>query len=113
MITKKLYVNDEIDMILTLDDNSEIKTSAKVLESTLQKDSMRRYNTRVKFIGIEQSEKDKLMNYIFKKQSERLKKTSNSDAGDKLYKKIYGDFKEKRKGKDITLVIESKKLNLL
>lgn len=103
VITKKLYVNDEIEMILTFDDDLQIKTKAKVLESSLQKDSMRRYNTRVKFIGIEQTEKDKLMNYIFKKQSERLKKTSNSDAADSLYKKIYGDFKEKRTGKDIIL----------
>lgn len=101
VVNKKLYINSIVKVKLSFDDEFSITTEGKVIESKLQKDSQYKYDTRIMFIGLESSEKDKLVNYIFSKQIEMLKKTPNSDAADKIYHKIYGDYKEKRENDDI------------
>lgn len=103
VVNKKLYINSIVKVKLSFDDEFSITTEGKVIESKLQKDSQYKYDTRIMFIGLESSEKDKLVNYIFSKQIEMLKKTPNSDAADKIYHKIYGDYKEKRDEDDIVV----------
>lgn len=103
VVNKKLYINSIVKVKLSFDDEFSITTEGKVIESKLQKDSQYKYDTRIMFIGLETSEKDKLINYIFSKQIEMLKKTPNSDAADKIYHKIYGDYKEKRKDDDVVV----------
>jgi len=103
VVSKKLYINSIVQVKLSFDDEFSITTEGKVIESKLQKDSQYKYDTRIKFIGLENTEKDKLMNYIFSKQIEMLKKTPHSDAADKIYHKIYGNYKEKRSDHDVVV----------
>jgi len=101
VINTKLYINSIVKVKLSFDDEFSITTEGKVIESKLQKDSQYKYDTRIMFIGLEISEKNKLINYIFSKQIEMLKKTPNSDAADNIYHMIYGDYKEKRNKEDV------------
>ncbi|MEA1974865.1 MAG: PilZ domain-containing protein [Bacillota bacterium] len=101
VVNKKLRVNSRIEILISFEDNIKIKTAAKIIESVLQKDSQYKYDTKAEFTDLKDSEKDKLINYIFSKQVEMLKKTENSDAADHIYHKLYGDYVEKRNGKDI------------
>jgi c-di-GMP-binding flagellar brake protein YcgR len=103
VVSKKLYINAIVKVKLSFDEEFSITTEGKVIESKIQKDSQYKYDTRIMFIGLEPSEKDRLVNYIFSKQIEMLKKTPNSDAADKIYHKIYGDYKEKRQDDDVVI----------
>ncbi|MDM8533405.1 PilZ domain-containing protein [Clostridiaceae bacterium HSG29] len=105
IINKKLKAGSKLDVKINFEDEIQIITEGNVIESYLQKDSAMKYDTKIEFAGLKNSEKDKLMNYIFSKQIQMLKKTTNSDAADNIYHMIYGDHKEKRNGPDTMLDI--------
>jgi len=101
IINKKLKVGTLVDVKINFEDEIQITTESYVIECALQKDSTLKYDTKVEFVGLKNKEKDKLMNYIFSKQIEMLKKTTNSDAADNIYHMIYGEYKEKRTDTDL------------
>jgi c-di-GMP-binding flagellar brake protein YcgR len=101
VVNKRLHIDTMIKVAINFEDNMQLITEAKVIQSILQKDSQYKYDTKVEFIDLENSEKDKLINFIFSKQTEMLKKTQNSDAANNIYHMIYGEYDEKRNKKDI------------
>ncbi len=105
IINKKLKAGSKLDIKINFEDEIQIIADGNVIESSLLKDSTMKFDTKIEFIGLKNSEKDKLMNYIFSKQIQMLKKTTNSDAADNIYHMIYGDHKEKRNGPDTILDI--------
>lgn len=105
VVNKKLYINALVKIKLSFDDEFSIITEGRIIESKLQKDSQYRYDTRVMFVGLEKSEQNKLINYIFSKQIEMLKKTPDSDAADNIYHMMYGNYTEKRNEDDTVVKI--------
>lgn len=103
VVGEKLYINSIVQVKLDFENEISITTEARVIESKLQEDSQYKYDTRIMFIGLDDQEKDKLVNYIFSKQIEMLKKTPESDAAEKIYHRIYGNYTEKRESDDIIL----------
>lgn len=101
VVNKRLATHSEVEVTFNFEDEHSITTKARVISSNLQKDSQYKYDTRVEFLGLESHEKDKLINYIFEKQIEMIKKTPNSYAADNIYHMIYGNYSEKRIGPDI------------
>jgi len=105
IINKKLKAGSKLDVKINFEDEIQITAEGNVIESFLLKDSSMKYDTKIEFAGLKNSEKDKLMNYVFSKQIEMLKKTTNSDAADNIYHMIYGEYEEKRNGPDTILDI--------
>lgn len=76
---KKIPDGESISIDLTLE-KSTLRLTGEVVNSNLSKESQIKYDTRIKFINITESQKSKITNFIFSKQSEMALKSLNRDG---------------------------------
>ena len=66
-------IGDKVDLVIDIG-SEKLELTGKILYCKLCKDSIRRYEYRIKFLDVSQASRRKLLNYIFSEQRKLMKK---------------------------------------
>ncbi len=103
IIEEKIPFDTEIFITLDLEleeKNEHMRIKCRVINCDPVANSMIQFDLRLQFLELTSAEKNKITNFIFRKQSESIRKTLDGEGKSKLYELIYGYTDNKRSGDD-------------
>ncbi len=100
IVHERIPAESELKMHLILADGSPMVVDSKVISCNPVPDSIKQYDLRLNFHNLKEADRTKLMNFIFTKQSEGIRKTSSVEGFSNLFQQIYGYATNKRSGDD-------------
>jgi len=101
IVEERLPDNTELPIELDLENEGKSVTlNCKVISCAPVANSMVQHDLRLQFLKLTGKEKDLVSNFIFRKQSETMKKTAETAGRSKLYELIYGVTNNQRRGDD-------------
>ena len=101
IIEERVTAGAEIEIELDLENEADnMKIKSKVIACDPVANSMIQHDLRLQFLDLTNAEKNMITNFIFRKQSEAIRKTVDTEGRSKFEEMSYGYNRNKRHGGD-------------
>lgn len=100
IVEERIPFDTNIEIVLDLENDEHMTIECRVVACDQVSNSMIQHDIRLQFLNLNAAQKNKVTNFIFRKESEGIRKTLDAEGRSKFQDMIYGYDRNKRRGGD-------------